>query len=177
MNIPEKIYAGDKIEWTDSLSDYPASNGYTLIYILNGMNNRIQIESTNDGDNYKFEISSNITKNWVAGWYKWQAVIKYNGERATISTGKIEIIENLELASGTDGRSIWQVAIDNLEEVIKKKSTEGYETISVITPSGTSRQIGKMSWSEILSALSYAKRQLSIEQNGGKKKRILARFE
>jgi hypothetical protein len=177
MEIPKSIYAGDTIEWTDSLSDYSASAGYILHYTLSGMNKRITIDGVTDGGDHGFTISAADSAAYVAGWYQWQAYVTKGAERYTIENGRIEIKPNLAVAGGMqEGRSVWQITVENLETVIKNKSTEGYASISVGTPSGTSRAIGKMTWAEIYSALAYAKRQLAIDNNGGKKKRILAEF-
>lgn len=178
MNIPNQIYAGDTVEWTDSPSDYKASDGYTLTYVLSGMNKRITFNGVADGDDYDFTLPAATTGAWVGGWYQWVAYVTKSATRYTIGSGRIEIISNLAIVAGIqEGRSIWQIAVENLETVIKNKSKEGYANITVSTPSGTTRSIGKMSWQEIYSALEYARRKLTIEINGGTKKRILARFD
>jgi hypothetical protein len=159
------------------VSDYSAAEGYTLTYVLSGQNKKLTLTSTADGADHKVTISAATSAVWVPGWYKWQAYITKGDERYTIDIGRINVLQNLTVAGGAqEGRSLWQITVDNLEAVITNKSTEGYANISVSTPSGTSRAIGKMSWQEILSTYAYAKRQLSIETNGNKKKRILTQF-
>ena len=46
---PLTIRAGDTIEWTKSIDDYKASDGWTLSYSFRGTGGTIDITSTADG--------------------------------------------------------------------------------------------------------------------------------
>ena len=49
---PETVRAGDTIKWKKSVSDYAASDGWTLKYSLRGQSTAIDLTSTADGDEH-----------------------------------------------------------------------------------------------------------------------------
>jgi hypothetical protein len=49
---PLTIRAGDTIEWTKSIDDYKASDGWTLSYSFRSASGTIDITSTADGDDH-----------------------------------------------------------------------------------------------------------------------------
>ena len=54
---PLTIRAGDTIEWTKSIDDYKASDGWTLSYSFRGTGGTIDITSSADGDDHAISIA------------------------------------------------------------------------------------------------------------------------
>lgn len=183
MNIPSLIYAGDTTEWTDSLSDYLASDGYTLQYSLSGKDKRYEITGVADGADFDFTITAAVSILYIPGWYNWQAYVTKGAVRYTVGIGRLEIKTNIATAVGAqEGRSVAQITVDNLETIIKNKSTEGYESLAIGTANGTSKQVTKMSWPDIISAYNFWRKELEREQDavkiagGGTGRKILSQF-
>ena len=121
---PEEIIAGDLITWKKSLSDYPASAGWTLKYSLRGGGTTIDIIATVDGDDHLISIPKATTAAWQAGTYRWQSYIEKGAERYTLNFGTIIIKPSFEaLAANYDTRSHVKKVLDALESIIAGKAT------------------------------------------------------
>jgi len=169
MNVPTTINAGDKVTWTETLSDYPATT-YTLAIDLRSKDRPpITITAATSGSDYLITILSVVTKLWKSGIYQWQAFV-YTGTgpdyttKITIERGTLEILPNLTLfSSSDDGRSHVKRVLDSLEAVIEGKATADQISYSI-----AGRSISKMSPSEILQWRDLYKteyqRELDIEK-------------
>lgn len=122
--IPYTFIAGDTVSWTASADGYPATDNWTLKYRLSG-DGQINITGVASGDNWDVTITAVDSAKVVPGVYsyvKW--VEKGSGdtiERHTVASGRIEIEENLALASEpADRRSHAQRMVTLLEEAIEK---------------------------------------------------------
>lgn len=73
-NIPSKLTAGDSVEWTVNLPDYPAPT-WTLKYYLVKDGKQIVITGSQYGstDEHHIDIAKATTANWPAGTYSYQA--------------------------------------------------------------------------------------------------------
>ena len=55
---PTSITAGDSVAWTRSLSDYPASAGWSLAYTLINAAAKITINASAAGDDHAVSVSA-----------------------------------------------------------------------------------------------------------------------
>src|SRR5574343_300477 len=94
MNIKDQLQAGDTIGWTETLSEYPASDGWTLKYRLSGKS-QIDITATADGDGYSISVAATTSAAWQAGTYAWQAYVIKSTDIHTVATGSVEILQSL----------------------------------------------------------------------------------
>lgn len=125
---PTKVVAGDTVQWTRDLSDYPASE-YTLTYALVNASGQITITASADGDTHAV---SEDTSDWDAGTYRWQSYVTKDSVRTTLETGTIEVKTDFASAtSGYDDRSHVKKTLDALEAVIAGKATKDQLSSSV----------------------------------------------
>lgn len=140
---PESFNAGDTVEWIKEVSDYPASQGYSLVYYLRGPSS-IDITATADGDNYKVFLSSSDTSNYTPGTYWWNAYIINGTERYKVDEGKIEIKPNLANLTSFDGRTHAEKVLEAINTILEGK-TDDVEEYTI-----AGRNIKRMSVSELI---------------------------
>ena len=116
-SVPAALRAGDTATWQRALADYPASEGWTLDYIL--VNAAGQIAIAADAD-HLVEVSAATTALWIAGTYSWQERASLAGKTYTTATGSVEVLANLAAAtSGIDVRTHAQRTLAALEAWIE----------------------------------------------------------
>ena len=97
-NIPRAFTQGDRIEWTDSFTNYlPAL--YTLKHILAGSTKK-EIVSTANGNNFLSVLTTAESLLLPVGKYSFQAVLtRADNQLTTISVGQIDVRINLTEAT------------------------------------------------------------------------------
>jgi len=164
LNIPETLRAGDTIEWDESLSDYPATSGWTLAFALTAYGKTsIVITASTSGSDYAISVLPAVTRLWAAGKYSYQAYV-YKGtptitEKYTIEIGEIEILPDLTQAlSTTDNRSHAKKVLDAIEAVLEGKSSS-----DVVGYSIGGRSVSKMMPEELIKWRSFYKTEYERE--------------
>lgn len=121
--IPAKFTAGESISWSVSLSDYPASESWELVYTLIKSDTRIQITASADGDDHLIEVSSATTADYAVGEYEYQAHISNGTEKYEVDAGVVEILTDFAThASGFDSRSTVKKILDAIDTVLVTRS-------------------------------------------------------
>jgi len=174
--IPSEITQGDSLNWTESESDYPASDGWVIGYNLVMATRRINFESTADGDNHSFDLTTTTTKLWYPGDYSWQRYVYDSTQRITLTHGNVEIKRNF-LTPG-DERSHAQKTLDSILAVLENRATLDQEEYSI-----SGRSLKRMSISDLLSFRDIYQAEVTREINAeriknglGTKQTIRVRF-
>lgn len=113
MNVSQ-IIAGDTLQFTTSVPDYPASGGYTLTYRLvpRVSGAPITITAAASGDDYAVSVAAAATAAWTAGEYSWTAYVTLGAARYTQGSGQVTILPDpATMAAGTDTRSQAEIAL------------------------------------------------------------------
>lgn len=112
---PKRITAGDTVSWLKSISDYPASAGWSLSYTLINATGKIAIDAVAQGEDYLVSIPANVSAEYTPGAYPFVAVVTKAGERHTVGRGSIIVDPDLAAqAGGYDTRSNARIILDNL---------------------------------------------------------------
>lgn len=179
MNLSEifpqnKFTVGDSINFTVTLSQYPASS-YVLTYVFRmDAKSVIKIIASSDSDNFGHIV--NITKTQSAtfypGTYSVQAYITNisTTEKQTLGSYTWEFSPDL-FTYQDDPRSAYQIALDNINELLAGKASNDVKNYTIGT-----RSIGKMSVSELLKLRAFYKKQVRAEQGLGEGKVIYYSF-
>lgn len=112
---PSTVTAGDTVTWLKSLSDYPASGGWSLAYRLINSAGKIDIAATASGADHLVSVAAATTESWLAGDYDYIATVTKAAERYTVGNGRITVAPNLAALTTYDGRSIERKALEALE--------------------------------------------------------------
>lgn len=119
---PVSFTAGDTVTWLKSLSDYPASAGWTLKYTLAGPS-VINLTTSPEGDSHRQAIAASATATFSAGDYWWTSYVEKGAERYTIDRGKMTIKSDpANLSAGYDGRSHVKKVLDAIEAAIENRA-------------------------------------------------------
>lgn len=176
---PTSFVVGDTLRFKLSLSDYKASDGWSVKYSLraNGLA-EIEFTSSADGDDHLINVPPATTATWLAGIYQFQAYVTNGSDRFTVRTGNITLQSNHDSTS-SDPRSHARIMLDSIETVLESGAFR--EESSITFPDG--RSIQYSSKEELLKMRNYYLAEVRQEEqaadvaNGkGNKRRILVRF-
>lgn len=119
---PAQVTAGDRWQWTRSLSDYDAAT-WTLTYALVKPDKKLTLTATADGSDHLIDVPASTTADYPAGVYSWQAYVTHaDGSRYTVGAGRIEIKPNLAAQTdGYDARSFARRQLARIEAAIEAK--------------------------------------------------------
>ena len=171
---PSKLIAGDSISWLISLSDYPASSGWSLSYVLLNALGKVSISATASGNNHLVALTAAVTAAYVAGTYKYTAYVTKTTERYTVESGDIEILPNLAVKTTFDGRTYAETCLENIEAVIAGKATADNLKYMI-----NGRSLDKYPWSELIKVRGFFRAEVKRERRAATGKgsnKILSRF-
>lgn len=171
----QKLSVGTYWSWTESLSDYPASD-YTLkIYLRQGSAAAKTITASASGDDHVIEEAAATTANYAFGDHTYQAVAE-NKEDATkkyeVERGRIHIYPNLS-ADTTDPRGPWEKIYAALSTALQNMAGREFASVSI-----NGKAVTYQTRAELIRDLQFAKVQMEIETGKRSKenKTYLARF-
>jgi len=168
---PAALYSGDTINWLISLSDYPASGGWTLKYNAVSASGRFALVSTASGDDHLISANSAATAAYPAAVY---SLIKYvehtDGTRITLAESEITIKPNLaDKTAAFDNRSHAKKMLDTLTAFIEGRANPDQLRVTI---NGVS--IDKMTAKELFETRALYEEKYRQEQQ--KSNKILVRF-
>lgn len=156
--IPSTINQGDSLNWTESESDYLASDSWVIGYNLVMDGNRINFESTADGDSHSLDLTVLITSLWQPGSYVFQRYATDGTDRVTLNNGTVEIKRDF-LTAG-DERSHAQKALDSILAVLEGRATIDQEEYSI-----AGRSLKRMNISDLLQFRDTYRAEVAREKN------------
>ena len=108
-------------------------------------------------DGFYIEETSEVTKNWQVGKFKYQIL----NDECIEDEGEIQILQNFALIEEDESvKSHWEVILEAIEATLAGKATAAQSSISV-----GDKSISYMSVSELMSLRQFAKEKIS-EENG-----------
>lgn len=134
-----KLIAGDSLDFSTTVADYPATDGWTLRYRLvprfsTPTQAPIDITAaTHEVSAYRVQVAASTTAGWAAGAYGWASWVEKVGQRVTLEQGGELTIapDPAAIAQGTDTRSAAQVALAAIKALILGKATSGQESYRI----------------------------------------------
>ncbi len=159
---PSRIVAGDTLKFLRYLSDYQATDGWTLSYALVKSSVKIAISGSSYGDGgHLVEVAKATTALWTAGEYDWQSYVTSATERYAIGTGRLEILPNFSAQStGYDARSTWRQTVEQIEAAILAYAP-GADTLRITHRDKT---LEYRTMEDLLALLAYARSELAREE-------------
>lgn len=128
---PQRVTAGDTIQWTKEIPDYPPGQ-YTLKYVFRGPSN-FEVTAATSGTLHLVTITAAVSAGFVPGDYFWQSYAESGSTRFTQARGRLTILENLAAVTdeGFDGRSQARKILEAIRAVILKKASRVQEEYEV----------------------------------------------
>lgn len=130
---PETVVAGDTWRWkrTDLVTDYPASAGWALSYVLLNASAKITITASADGDEFRVDEAAADTASHAAGVYAWEASVTNGADRFRVGTGTLEVEADFAAATTLDTRTHARKVLDAIEAVIERRASKDQQEYTV----------------------------------------------
>lgn len=172
---PASVTAGDTIQWTKALPDYPASAGWVLSYAFTGPG-KISITGSASGDDHAVTVPAATSAAWAAGNYIGQAYATKTTERYTVATGlMLAVAENIATTSGLSWARRCLVAI--------KSTLEGKAASDTLQMQIGDKQLRKYTPAELIPLYRFYESEVAKEDAAARMasglqsgNRILVRF-
>jgi hypothetical protein len=165
---PKEVVVGDFLQWkrSDIAVDYPTSSGYTAEYvarITGGGSNEIKLPqsaSTTD-EFYHFSVTSETSAAFLAGRYHWQLEITQtsSGNRLVVDIGDFDAIPDMD-NNQADPRIHAEIMVDKIQTILEGKADSDVSSYSI-----AGRSLTKMSFSELVEARDYYRREITKHNN------------
>lgn len=156
---PTTITAGDSATWTQSVSDFPATDGYTLTYALQGPG-QYTFAATAIGSDYSITISPEITVTWTPGTYVWTAFVSKTGERRTVGHGALIVLPN---PITTLAKSHAQTALELINAALIGRIPRGLENTNI-----DGQELSRIPLMQLHSLRDKYRREVIMEQSAAR---------
>lgn len=155
------LTAGDTLDFPVVVSNYKASDGWSLKYRLapRVSGTVIDLTAVASGDDYRVQVTAASTSAWAAGFYSWSAFVEKAAERYSVSRGTLEIrVSSVAMPAGYDSRTHAQKTLDAIKAVIEKRASLDQQEYSI-----HGRQLKRMTIDELLKFRVVYEREVANE--------------
>lgn len=122
FNIPKQFYSGDRITWTEELTELSVD---TFALFVRGPNS-LDITGVKNGATWLFEISEEKSEALAPGLYRAYAVAYITGDgRKTIGTAEFSVLPNPASTGFVDNRSREEIELEMVRSAIFKVAEGG----------------------------------------------------
>lgn len=177
---PTELVVGDRVQWTKSLADYPATaEGWTLTYYLraNLPGGQINLTATASGQDFAIDVAPSESSTWTPGTYFWEGYVSKSGSRYKIGEGTITLQPDFSaIELPFDGRTHARKTLDAINAVIEGRATTDVQRYVM---QAVGRSIDKMPIADLLKFRDYYLAEVKKEESavtGGRGKNIFIRF-
>lgn len=156
---PDRLYAGDTVKWTKTISDYPSSDGWTLKYSFRGPSALPDQTASASGSGYAIVIAALDTASLVAGTYDWTARVSKAGETYTVARGVFTVV----LVAGATEQLHEEKVVEALKAVLEGRITADVQQYAI-----NGRQVTKIPIEKIPGLIAKYERKIWRLRNPGK---------
>lgn len=140
---PTVIVKGERIEWTRSFGDYPATE-FSLQYRFRGNGPGVNVNATVDGIDFVAELSATDSATLAVERYKWQAWITEIADTANTfiaAEGFVNVQAGFAEGSlaAVDLRSPAKIMLDTIDAALAAFATSDVQEYEITTPAGGRR--------------------------------------
>ena len=122
QEIPAEVRAGDTVQWSRSLADYPPADGWTLSYTLVTPTSVHNFAATTPGDQYQALVTAATTAAWPAGNATLVEQVTSGAQRHTLGEYFFRVLPNVATGDGADTRTHAQKVLDNINAWLEGKA-------------------------------------------------------
>lgn len=177
---PVSIHAGETIKFKKSLPNYPAGDGWAVVYKFRGASAGYDATATADGDAHVVTVPASTTANWAGGMWVYQAWASKSGESYLVTSDQINVVAALPNSSTVvDPRSNAKRILDAIDAMMLGKATLDQQEYQIGT-----RMLKRIPITELIELRkTYAKLvageiiAANVAAGKPKMKTILARFD
>lgn len=123
-----EIIVGDTLDFETTVTDYPATAGWTLKHRLvprtAGTAITMTAATASDGISYRTQIAPAVTAAYVAGEYAWNSWVEKTGARQSVESGQVTLLPDPAVTvAPMDNRSFARQMVENLETALLARKT------------------------------------------------------
>lgn len=173
MNAPKRIRQGDKYTWTESHSDYPASDSWVAKAYIVGPS-KIILTAVADESEHDFTLTADESAALSTGDYTIQIRFEKSTDKRTPDgyVANIEVLPGIDTQlAGYDARTHAQKMVDLYEQALIDLAATGNASVTI-----GGKSVTYQTRQEIRIELNYWQAKVTAEKNGGRRKRILGEF-
>ena len=127
--LPREFAVNDTVEWTEGDSTYPAPTWTVRYHFTNPDEQFSSAVSVANGSDHDVVID---TTSLTPGRYQYQRKVTDGSDTFTTESGEIEVLADLAGdTAGVDRRSFAEIALENIEAVLKGKATRDQTSYSL----------------------------------------------
>ena len=131
-NIPTTWVAGDTIKWDVTISDYKASDGWSLTYEVKSKTaNLSTITASADGDDFTVTVAASASASYSPGEYYYNAFVTKGSERYRVDEGAVTIEKDFQDSGNYDNRSHPEIVLDAIEAVLENRASKDQESYTI----------------------------------------------
>jgi hypothetical protein len=162
---PEEIVVGDFVQWkrSDLVADYPPAthSAEYVARITGGGSSEHKIAAIEDPNYYLFTITSAVSDTFLPGKYHWQLEITQtsSGNRIAIDIGDFEFIPDMD-NNQADPRIHAEIMVAKIESLLQGKADSDVSSYSI-----AGRSLTKMSFTELIEARDYYRKEIIKHEN------------
>ena len=175
MNEPSQIFAGFQYSWTESFTDYPADDGWTLKYKGLNADGKIEIEAVADDDDpsaHYIELLPATTAGYTAGVYEIYKYVEHtDGTKYQLSKFTLEVFTNPITSDTLDTRTHARKMYEALEALELGRASIKQKSFSI-----AGRSIEYLTPEEIIKWKNHYKIVMAAEEGTIANRRRLATF-
>lgn len=168
---PEEIVVGDFVQWkrSDLVDDYPVAthSAEYVMRISGGGASEHKIAATESADYYLFTLDSATSATFDAGKYHWQLEITEtsSGNRIVLDIGDFTFLPDMD-ANQADPRIHAEIMLTKIESLLSGKADSDVSNYAI-----AGRSLTKMSFSELVEARDYYRKEIVKHENDALLKR------
>jgi hypothetical protein len=125
--MKDTLIAGDTLDFTVTVADFPPAAGWTLKYRLvprAAAGVAISFTAGTSGSDYRVQVAPATTVTWVAGEYSWFSWVEKTGARQTVDDGLVTIKPDpFSVAAGYDARTSARKVLEAIQAVLENRAT------------------------------------------------------
>ena len=172
---PREIIKGERIEWTRSFGDYPASE-WTLEYRFRNTGTGVNVTCTADGDTHVAELTAAASAGFtVLGKVQWQAWIEEIADATNtfvVDEGEATIKAGFpDATDAVDTRSTAKKIVDAIDAALLLAAGSDVVEYEIQTPAGSRRvkksRDGAMAERKFYAAIVSRENHAERMRNGG----------
>lgn len=163
MSAPTSLRAGDSVAWTETLPEYPPTDGWVLKYrALYPTGPAVDIASTPSGDAYAVALTPAATAAFTPGRASLVSWVERADERITLGAQPLEILPDLATVAEFDGRSANERGLADARAALDKYVRSGRGHVEEYEVAG--RRLRFRSLQDITDLIEYYEKQVAADR-------------
>lgn len=167
---PSEFRAGDTVRFTRTLADFPASAGWVVKYVLNGVS-KVIVTASSSGDDHSFTMPATQSATLQPGTYTWVITAELSGARYTAEGGTVAVLADVLSAGAGALQSQDEKELALLNAEIAARAASDHTEYSI-----EGRSLKREALTELLEWRDLLRSRIARRRRGGRIATVSAHF-